>query len=392
MIGGNYLKLQKLLDTLRVSTEDLYWILIEELKTLGLTAEFEHDQWIYVNNSSPIMLVAHMDTITRNHQLKFRVKRNLIRARNSVLGADDRAGVYAIIELLTMCHDQSIPMPSVLFTNYEESGLMGVDAFVTAKRLDVAGLNLFVELDRKGRDEFVCYFYTINDKLKRWVESFGFRKEWGSISDVASLTEEYHIPHVNLSVGYYDQHSTRERLNTTELQETINKVFRMIKQPIDVLYPAEPSTRYYGCYGNGYQDYDCYGFDTNYSRHQNERYQPNYTRSATDTYDVTYFNRTKLVPKTFRYYPISDLLMEEVYELDASDIPWEDDEAGEVDEADIHPELDAYTQGKTEYDEWIEEQEISGDIIDLESDYDPYIGNPDQDGNVNYYSRYSWPD
>jgi len=318
------MNIKKLLDTIRLETEPLYWYLIEELKTLGMTPEFGFDDWIYVDNDSPIMLVAHMDTITRNAKLKFRVKHNRITARNSVLGADDRAGVYAIMELLQMCKDNKIPMPSVLFTNYEESGMQGVDAFIKTKKME-KNMNIFIELDRRGRDEYVYYFHGMPKEVATWVESFGFKKDHGSMSDVMSLTEEYSIPHVNLSVGYYDQHTSREMLRPNELQETIDKVFAMICDPLEELHVVDGSA--WNMYNYGYGDYGDYG-GSYYPRKGNgwtNTYNGSFRKNLDYDYEIMKHNSKKIIPKEYRYNVYLDELEEIEYVPDASDIPWEDD-------------------------------------------------------------------
>jgi len=309
------MNIKRLLDTIRVETDALYWILLENLKSLGMKPEFEHDDWIYVDNASPIMLVAHIDTVTRNKKLKFRVKRDRIRARNSVLGADDRAGIYAIMEILDMCKDANIPMPSILFTNYEECGLIGVEAFVKAKKME-KNMNIFIELDRKGKDEYVYYFHGMPREVATWVESFGFIKDSGSMSDVMILTEEYNVPHVNLSVGYYDQHSTGEMLRPSELQLTIDRVFQMIQNPLEELHEVDgklydPYEEYYG--------YGMYGYNKPINRGWKNDYNMN-----TGSVDIINYSNN-IVPKSYTYCDKTDVLMEVDYELDTSDIPWEDD-------------------------------------------------------------------
>lgn len=314
------MNIKKLLDTIRVGTDPLFWILIEELKTLGMAPEFGFDDWIYVDNDSPIMLVAHMDTITRNAKLKFRVKRNRITARNSVLGADDRAGVYAIMELLRMCKESNIPMPSVLFTNYEETGMQGVDAFIKTKKMK-ENMNIFIELDRKGRDEYVFYFYGMPKGVSDWVESFGFKKNNGSMSDVMSLTEEYSIPHVNLSVGYDDQHTSRESLNPTFLQETIDKVFAMLCDPLEEKHTVDGTSWASYCYGYGdYSGCD----DYTAGRGWRNTYNKDYLKYKEHNYDVIKHNKKRTIPREYKYNRYIDELTEIEYIPEDSDLPWEE--------------------------------------------------------------------
>jgi len=307
--------IQKLLETLRYDTDTLYWELIQELETLGMKPEYEFDDWIYVNNSNPIMLVAHMDTISRAKKLRFRVKHNKIMARNSVLGADDRAGIYAIMEILNRCKQTGIPMPSVLFTNYEESGLIGVDTFIKARKME-KNVKLFIELDRRGSNEYVVYDYSMPKEVQEYIERYGYVKDIGSVSDVANLTEEYNIPHVNLSVGYYNQHTSKEYLVPSELEWSIGQVFEMVQNPIEELYEVE-SYKYGNWYGQGgyygmnhYDDYDWYGRNATNNRNYNDAV-------------ITYPEEEGFTPIELKYLPENDFMFEVVYTEDYEDIAWD---------------------------------------------------------------------
>lgn len=287
------MNISRLLDIIRYDTNLIFWKLIDELKKFGMNPIYEFDNWIYVDNSNPIMLIAHIDTITRSKKLKFKVRHNYIKARNSVLGADDRAGVYGILEVLNLCKLNSVPMPSILFTNYEESGLLGVRSFIKSNVMK-RNINLFIELDRKGKNDYVYYDYRIPEQIRNYVESYGYVEKFGSFSDVAELTEEYLIPHINLSVGYYNQHMSTEYLVPSELNDTINNVFDMVKNPIDELYTVELCNYY-----NYYNPY------------------------IINKYDGMDYG---LNPLAFIYYPDLDLLIENECSVEESDIAWSDEE------------------------------------------------------------------
>ena len=231
---------EELIQIIKRSPHFLYKKLIRDLTIeLKLEVQQDFDNWIYVDNQSPICLVAHIDTIDREDKLKLKINRNVITANDSVLGADDRAGVYAIMTLLRMCKKKKVPMPSVIFTNYEESGCVGARKFCDDNKFNKQGCNFFIELDRKGSVDYVYYSDTIPDEVEEYIESFGFCKAHGSCSDVEHLTRKYKIPHVNVSVGYYSQHTKFERLHIDELELTIARVFNILKHPIEKLYEIE---------------------------------------------------------------------------------------------------------------------------------------------------------
>lgn len=220
------------------------------------------DNFVYAVGTGPICIVAHMDTV-RDPQIVEGVKprydyhvgkpfqleqrQNVLTNVHGVLGADDRAGVFACIELMRRCKRDKLLMPSIILTNGEESGGKGVGVFVATEafeKYDKGATRLFVEMDRQSCNEWVSYGSALPKEVTQYVESFGFNKANGSYSDIADLQEAYLIPSVNLSIGYYQQHSANERLHIDEMHMTINRVFSMFKNPIDQLYPVAAKVKY----------------------------------------------------------------------------------------------------------------------------------------------------
>jgi len=167
--------------------------------------------------------------------------RNLVGRRNGVLGGDDRAGIMAIVYINNVCKKEKLPPPSILLTNGEESGGTGMGVFVkdvaTGHKDILDQVRLVVALDRRGCSEYVHYSSTDMPKeVMYYVETFGFNKSHGSWSDSKKITSEFKIPHVNLSVGYYDNHSEHETVHIDETLLTAKRVCAMIKDPIDKRY------------------------------------------------------------------------------------------------------------------------------------------------------------
>ncbi|MBO5340111.1 MAG: M20/M25/M40 family metallo-hydrolase [Oscillospiraceae bacterium] len=76
----------------------------------------------------PIMLCAHMDTVVPGAGVKPVVEDGVVRTDGTtVLGADDKSGVVAIVEAMRTVVEQNIPHPTVqaVFTVCEEIGLLG---------------------------------------------------------------------------------------------------------------------------------------------------------------------------------------------------------------------------------------------------------------------------
>lgn len=174
--------------------------------------------YIYVVGDLPIALIAHLDTVhpTPPATIYHDPRKGVLWSPNG-LGADDRAGVFSIISIIDDGY-----RPSVIFTTKEETGGGGAFALIKDYQDPIAPLNFLVELDRQGKDDAVFYDCG-NPDFERFITKFGFAKDWGSFSDIAIIGFEWDIAAVNLSIGYYDEHTLIERLNYREMFSTINR-------------------------------------------------------------------------------------------------------------------------------------------------------------------------
>lgn len=226
------------------------------LEHLYKNVKTDLDNYVIAQGESPIALVAHVDTVSWGTKaMTLSWNKNVLRNETGVLGADDRAGVFGIMEALVKIKKQNLPLPTIILTNYEESGGRGVKKLIEDKALNIEGLHLMVELDRKGCNEYVYYTSSLPQQVKNYVESFGYVKKEGSYSDILDLAFAYKIPAVNLSIGYYSQHTAAEVLHWDEMWLTINRVVSMVADPIPALYKLSDSDlRSWsgGYYGGGY--------------------------------------------------------------------------------------------------------------------------------------------
>ena len=81
-----------------------------------------------VPNGVPILFSAHMDTVLPTEGWGYEIKDDVIRSNGKmILGADDKAGVAAIIEALKVIQEENIPHSDiqVAFSIGEEVGLYG---------------------------------------------------------------------------------------------------------------------------------------------------------------------------------------------------------------------------------------------------------------------------
>ena len=84
-----------------------------------------------VKGAKTLMLNAHVDTVSSGINIKPRIKNDLITSNGkTILGADDKAGVAVILEVLKVIKEDKLPHGDiqVVFTVAEEIGLLGAKA------------------------------------------------------------------------------------------------------------------------------------------------------------------------------------------------------------------------------------------------------------------------
>lgn len=219
-------------------------------------------EYIVVKGDIPIALVAHMDTVfpLPPTEIYYDTTQNVMWSPQG-LGADDRAGVFAIIQILKTTKLR----PHIILTTDEEKGGYGAYALVEQHpEYPFGELKYLIQLDRQGAND--CVFYDgINEDFIRYVSSFGFVEKIGSFSDISILCPFWDVCGVNLSVGYKSEHSLIETLNISHWFDTVQKVKRML-MAIDIP-DFEWQEKYYPYITNGYplddEEYSAaYGFNS----------------------------------------------------------------------------------------------------------------------------------
>lgn len=187
--------------------------------------------YILCEGEIPVMLVAHLDTVFKSPPKKIYYDREeSVLWSPQGLGADDRAGVFAIMKIVQRGY-----RPHICFTTDEECGGVGAKFLVKHYKKAPFDLKYIIELDRQGLDD--CVFYSCgNINFQDYIEKFGFNTEWGSFSDISIICPVWEIAGVNLSVGYFNEHNLIETLNTKFLHLTINKVCNMLGQIEEASY------------------------------------------------------------------------------------------------------------------------------------------------------------
>jgi hypothetical protein len=210
-------------------------------------------EYVIAHGNIPIALVAHMDTVFKPPVEIFHDQLHNILWSPTGLGADDRAGVFAISQIV-----KSGLRPHIILTTDEEIGAAG--AIAAANRsCPFEELKYIIELDRRGSND--CVFYNCNNpEFTNYVEQFGFVEHWGTFSDISVLCPRWGVAGVNLSIGYRDEHSTSEILFIGRMLDTIEKVKQMLNQkdiPQFKYIPLYNEKYFTWDYGYGYNEVPC---------------------------------------------------------------------------------------------------------------------------------------
>ena len=192
------------------------------------------------------LLSAHMDTVQKEadvYMAKHIYIQKDILTGYGVIGADDKAGIYSILYLLTNSSEKF----NFVFSVEEEVGAIGAEFFV--KHNDLKHMTYALILDRKGSSDIIC---TKNEygtdefefALTEIGRSFNFHPAMGVFSDADKISDQ--ISCANLSIGYYNQHTKSEYLVLSELSNSISYVHALVKN-IDMTFKApEKSFSYFG--------------------------------------------------------------------------------------------------------------------------------------------------
>jgi hypothetical protein len=199
------------------------------------------------------MLIAHTDihpTLTHPTAENLQYE-NKVFSGPTGLGADDRAGVFAISKLLQ--DPDTLGKFAFCFPDKEEVGCIGSRAFaLSAKFKDIyPKISTFISIDRRreiGGGKTVALYGKNNDTLNKWVSELTGRKlVQGSTTDCRTLAEHSKsaVACFNLSCGYTAEHSSRETLHFDELLETLRDLNSILLDPrITADYPFKEVVTY----------------------------------------------------------------------------------------------------------------------------------------------------
>jgi len=195
----------------------------------------DEDGFLYVKGSE-IALTAHMDTTphveygnrkrVKNVKITAIKNKTIVSAREGI-GGDDRCGIYIIMKLLK----ETDLRPTIVFCEDEEIGLVGSRKFTKTKYInDLKKMYYIIQIDRRGSEDIVFYDDE-NEEFHEYVaEITGYKEAIGSCSDISNLCPQCGIAGVNISCGYYNEHSMSEYVVIEEMENTYEKVKKLTEE------------------------------------------------------------------------------------------------------------------------------------------------------------------
>lgn len=205
--------------------------------------------YIYIKGDLPVLLVAHIDTyfdmpapqpqdFTAHNGMILRTKYDYNSHRNA--GFDDRAGIAMIYYIIKHGY-----IPSILLCNQEEIGCWGAVEFIKNHTIKDCPFKFLIELDRSGEKDAV-YYDCANESFKKFINDYGFEEASGSYTDIAVLAPMLQLAAVNLSVGYYKEHTEEELVCIPHWHSTAQKVCTILEDSTSTLlepFPYSEETR-----------------------------------------------------------------------------------------------------------------------------------------------------
>lgn len=212
--------------------------LIPKLNELGVVPEMDAIGNIWASTAhkehAPFLFVAHIDTCHQREGIirpKFDggfLSLDKADVMHGCLGADDGVGIYCNLKMI-----EAGVLGTYLFTRGEEKGGIGATYIAHNEPHRLEGFLMSIEVDRAGTDEIIieqaggkC---ASSQFAKALADQIGMNHRpsyEGVYTDVAEFTSI--IPeNVNISAGYYSQHTYRERVDVNYVNKIVDKLINV---------------------------------------------------------------------------------------------------------------------------------------------------------------------
>lgn len=260
-------------------------------KIFPLLSKDEYGNYFYEIGESNTIFTSHLDTVTKEQKfVNHVIEDKFIKTDgNSILGADDKAGVTVLLTMIK--HD--VPGLYYFFIG-EEVGCIGSGLASVNKKFKE--YKKMVSFDRRGESSVITHqswVRTCSDKFANALcEQFSNQGMKYRIDNTGVYTDSAEFTEVisectNISVGYYNEHTTTEKQNLEHLTDLCNAC-------IGIKWQDLPSTRNvnvkeYKSYASGN-----YNRSSTYERYStNDDYPVINRNSYKENFDYGYSNKNK---------------------------------------------------------------------------------------------------
>lgn len=239
----------KLINILALKDDDIMPYIYNELKTINCKIDEDKIGNIIITkgmNQFKPCVTAHLDSYHDDCNVQIIQTENWImgidkdKGCQSTIGADDRNGIILALALL-----KTVDNIKVIFCQDEEMGCIGSNQL---KDKQLKGISYLIGLDRKSTCGNEAITFTngmdiASKGFKNLIKPILTRNKYilsdkGVYSDIGVLCEKTQISGINLSVGYYREHTSSESVNINDFINAYDVLVDMIKNI--------PSNKQYG--------------------------------------------------------------------------------------------------------------------------------------------------
>ena len=261
--------------------------------------------------TAPILWSSHVDTVHYNsgYQYLYKDDKHIYAGNKSnCLGADCTTGVYIMLRLL----DKGVE-GLYIFHRDEEVGCKGSKWIVDNNPELLNDMKIAIALDRKGMGDVITHQKsnrTCSDEFAKSLSSYLNENckypnadKWAPCQGVYTDTAEYlyNIPEcTNISVGYYDQHSSSEKQNFIFVEYLIDALVKMKYEDLtvtrDPVKAKEADTYKYASYKPKYDGY--YGQHSSWNNIKNQSGKTTGKFTKYNANDTVITENTKLIKRS----------------------------------------------------------------------------------------------
>lgn len=255
------------------------------------------DGFLFAKGTFPVLLVAHMDTVHKElvKEIVYSNNGNVISSPQGI-GGDDRNGVAMIFEVIKRYNC------SVLLCEDEEIGCIGAGKFADSKLVNELEFNYIIEFDRANANDAVFYSCA-NDEFEDFITKEFYKTNYGSCSDICEIAPALGCAAVNLSCGYYMQHTKTEYVVLTEMEKSIEAACKILERTTENDKFEYIEEQYGDMYDFGY-------VSCNYDTDEEGYIEENYyivefidARGNTEWYDTIAISKAEAIGKFVMEFP-----------------------------------------------------------------------------------------